>query len=104
MLRNDGHASLAVSTIATVGSEPLGIAAADLDGDGFTDLAVTSSATNRLYVLGGNGQGSFTPRPALATGSFPVGVAIADLDRDGYSDVVVANQQENNVTVFLGCH
>ncbi len=78
-----------------VGNSPLGIAMADLDGDGRKDLIVAVHEDDRLAVFRGTGSPgvvAFDPaRLEFSTGPHPQGLFIADFDGDGMSDVVTAN-------------
>jgi len=66
------------------------ITAADFDGDGNMDLAVTSYPTG-LVILYGYGDGTFRPGPTLSTG-FMYGYSIAsgDFDGDGLPDIALS--------------
>lgn len=76
--------------------------AADLDGDGFRDLAVTDFARGSVEVYYSTGDGLRFEMPlSLAAGLLPVGIAIDDLDADGNRDVVVALSGEDRVALFL---
>lgn len=75
------------------GSEPEGIAAGDLDGDTFPDLAVAEHGDRAISLLhnnGGAGPQAFDPPARVRVGkqSKPRWVGIVDLDRDGHRDVV----------------
>ncbi|APR88415.1 Putative aggregation factor core protein MAFp3, isoform C [Minicystis rosea] len=64
------------------------IAAADLDGDGHTDLVVSTGGS--LLVILGKGDGTFaSPRP-VAGAPGAASIATADLDGDGRIDLVLA--------------
>jgi hypothetical protein len=81
-------------TLAGVNS-PLAIVAADLNGDGKLDLAVSGDAT---VIALGNGDGTFqTPAAGLPAGRQ---LAVADLNGDGKPDVVIGGLPF--VQVFLG--
>ncbi len=82
------------------GTNPRGIVAADLNGDGRRDLVLTN-LNGEVSVLLGNGNGTFQPRTAYAANAQPEHVAVGDLSADGKLDVVVANQS-NTVSVLLG--
>jgi hypothetical protein len=92
-------------TSPVVGSNPVAIAVADLNGDGIADLAVVNETGNNISVLLGNGDGTFTAVAAshtTGTGSGPVAIATGDFNGDGVIDLAVANSLTNNVIVLLG--
>ncbi|WP_109488638.1 FG-GAP-like repeat-containing protein [Occallatibacter savannae] len=92
------------SNPATV-PEPNVAAAADFNGDGIVDLAVSNSnsgATN-LTILLGKGDGTFSPTPTSPTvGLYPDGIAIADFNSDGVADLAVTSVDQNEVIILLG--
>lgn len=83
-------------TLST-GEQPLGIAAADLNGDGFEDLAVANSAANSISVFTKQtATGPFNESAVFsANGSGPYGLAIGDVNNDGKKEVVVADSSPN---------
>jgi hypothetical protein len=93
----------------------LGLAAADLNGDGNLDLVLAGCASSDclnsdgvVSIFFGNGDGSFQFTDTYDTGGpLADGVAIADLVHDGTLDIVVANVIGSNyspgsVGVLLG--
>ena len=79
---------------------PSGFKVADVNRDGEADLLVTTGAG--LYVLLGNGDGSFQPAAAFGTMSRPGGpAAVGDFNHDGKPDLAVAGGFGNTVSVFL---
>jgi hypothetical protein len=70
------------------------IVAADFNGDGNLDIAVTYlGTTTGVAVLFGRGNGTFHA-PEVLSGTDPNWIAVGDLNRDGRPDVVV-----NGVTI-----
>ncbi|MGA7755592.1 MAG: VCBS repeat-containing protein [Candidatus Sulfotelmatobacter sp.] len=75
--------------------------AADFNGDGKLDLAISLPDANEIQVLLGNGDGSFDAlSPVSATGIFVV--ATGDFNRDGKPDLVLVNPGTSSVTILLG--
>ena len=71
----------------------LGVAAADVDNDGWTDLFLTDFGPGRLYL--NRGDGTFRDASAASgidgTPGFGVSAAFADYDRDGWLDLYVGH-------------
>ena len=89
------------ATFAT-GTDPYGMAVADVNGDGKRDLVVANYASNSVGVMLSAGDGTFGSQATYAAGGNPVFVAVVDINRDGKLDVIVANFGTNNVGVLLG--
>ncbi len=78
-----------------------GLAAADLNGDGRTDLAATSvDSIDRLHILIAGPARTFLPPVLYATGGRPYHVTAGDLEGDGDVDLVVANESTDDISVF----
>jgi hypothetical protein len=75
-----------------VGGDPQAVTVADLEGNGFADIAVATSA-NTVSVLLQTGAGVFAPAADFATGIQPVAVKAANLSghTDGKLDLLTAN-------------
>ncbi len=79
----------------------MGVAAADYDGDGRTDLYVTNFGPNRLWRnLGGGRFADATQAAGADDPRWSVPAAFFDYDRDGALDLFVANYVDFN----LGSH
>jgi hypothetical protein len=74
----------------TVGGEPQAVTVADLDGNGFADIAVATTA-DKVSVLLQTAAGVIAPAVDYATGVQPVAVKAADIDGDGKLDLLTAN-------------
>jgi Bacterial Ig-like domain (group 3)/FG-GAP-like repeat/FG-GAP repeat len=74
---------------------PAGLATADVNGDGKADLIVASAGSGvnyqgaGVYVLLGNGDGTFANPVSYAAMSLPAAVSIDDVNGDGKVDLIV---------------
>jgi hypothetical protein len=101
VLLNEGDGTFAGSLSYAVHGVPAAIAAADLDGDGRTDLAVANSDANDVSLLVNHGDGTFAAPLNYGTDAVPVSIAVADLNGDGRPDLAVANRGTSDVSVLL---
>jgi FG-GAP-like repeat/Bacterial Ig-like domain len=86
--------------------QPIGVEAspnesADFDNDGFIDLCVGATESDEVWVLMGNGDGTFGPLTGIDVGSWPHGVAPLDVDGDGDWDIVNANYGSDNLSLLI---
>jgi hypothetical protein len=65
------------------------MAAADFNGDGYQDPAVTNENDNTVSVLLGNRDGTFQAQKTYGVGTQVEFVATGDLNLDGKQDIVV---------------
>jgi hypothetical protein len=76
--------------VIVTGSWPAGIVAADLNGDGKTDLVCTDYGATAMastsHVLLSNGDGTFRAGQTIATAG--AAIAAADFDHDGHVDLM----------------
>jgi hypothetical protein len=107
VLRNKGNGNFVepVTSPEPAGDIPAELAAADLDGDGDTDLAIANAVeatTGDVTILLNRGTGNFVAASTSPedAGNKPVSVAAADLDGDGDADLATTDQQSGTVTVF----
>ncbi len=87
-----------------VGSAPTSIKSGDFNGDGIPDLAVTNGTQGLqlVYLLLGNGDGSFRSGGAVPVGNEPFALVAHDFNHDHKIDLAVANLASNNISVLLG--
>jgi hypothetical protein len=93
------------SVDASLQASPSGTTAADFNGDGKPDLAVTNWQAGNVAVLlnRGDGTGSFGAATNFDVGNRPQGVESADFNGDGNPDLAVTNSDgsSNSVSVLL---
>ena len=82
----------------------LGVAAADYDNDGFTDLYVTVLDGDRLFRNRGDGTFEDVTRAArIDNARFGTSAAWLDFDLDGHLDLYVANYVQWSIENDLWC-
>jgi hypothetical protein len=99
LLRNRGDGTFGAPefTVLTVGVDPAGIVAADVDFDGDLDVAVTFRESEFLKLLLNDGNGSFTGGQALHVGARPNDVVAFAFDADSDVDFACSNEAGNSV-------
>jgi enediyne biosynthesis protein E4 len=93
--------------IAAASGKGLGVAFADYDGDGFTDVFVANDSV-QSFLFHNNGNGTFTEQGLLAGVGFNedgktfagMGVDFADYDNDGRPDLVVTDLSNERYRLF----
>ena len=90
----------APAQLYTVSAAPISVIAADLDGDGDSDLVTANYNGNSVSVLMNTGNGTFTPKVDYTGLSGPFGVFAADLDGDEDNDLMVASYGDGYVAVL----
>jgi hypothetical protein len=95
------------------GNQPTTAAAADFNGDGIPDLAIRTSYDTSMYIMLGNGDGTFRPAPnsPFTEGITPCvnpdansncSVAAGDFDNNGKADLAITSGYDNTVIILLG--
>ena len=81
----------------------------DINADGKLDIVTqigngSTTGTNGVGVMLGNGNGVFKAQTTfnLGTGITPVNLAIGDVDGDGKLDITTANYQNDSASILLG--
>lgn len=80
------------------------VALGDVNSDGNLDIVTANTNFDQVFVLLGDGTGSFTQtaESPIGVGSKPASVALGDVDGDGDLDIVTANRGSDNVSVLHG--
>jgi VCBS repeat-containing protein len=87
---NDGAGGFPSGTNYFRGASLTDALAADIDGDGNVDLLLSDNTYGGVFVLPGNGTGTFGAPTLISTGTiFPDSVAFRDVNEDGRPDLVV---------------
>jgi len=76
------------------GGQPYGaeyLVAADMNGDGILDIAMTDGVHNIVSIFLGNGDGTLLPHQDYPSGTGPLAIAANDFDADGATDVATVN-------------
>jgi hypothetical protein len=101
VVHGDGYGGFTEGATVEAGWNLQSLAVADLDMDGWPDVALTDTSTNAVLVLTATGEEhGFERRAAYDMGDRPVSVRAGDMNLDGVPDLVVANQYSNTVTVI----
>jgi hypothetical protein len=104
ILRNNGSANFfeISSSPKPVGGSPTGAVAADFEGDGDQDLAVSNAGSGDVTILRNNGSGNLT-EPATSpepVGTGPNAIIAARLAGDGDIDLATPNFGSDNITIL----
>jgi hypothetical protein len=98
----DGTFTQASGSPIPLGQNLTAMVAADFNGDGKLDLAVADAGANVVYVLLGNGDGTFQSPITIPVGNEPLAITVGDFTNDGKLDLAVVNAGDNTVTLLLG--
>jgi len=91
------NAGTLITSIAAINPFPNYLTFADFNGDGKMDIALaTKGNVSAVYVLPGNGNGTFGAPVQTVTPYYPVTLASADFNKDGKADLLVT-------TTLNGC-
>ncbi len=85
------------------GTQPRDLAAADFNGDGRPDMAVTNLGSDNVTVLLRQAGGGFAAENGspFPVGTSPIDIAARDLNGDGRADLAIANYGSDNVSILL---
>jgi hypothetical protein len=81
---------------------PLGIALADVNGDGDADIATANGGSDDVSVLLNRADGTFAPAQRSFAGQEPRTILAADVDGNGTIDLVVAAPNTAGLPILFG--
>lgn len=82
---------------------PTAVVEGDFNGDGHMDVAISNGGDNTVYVLLGNGDGTFqVPEILYTQGQAPSWITATSLRNNGHLDLVVCDGDSQSLEVFLG--
>jgi Bacterial type II and III secretion system protein/FG-GAP-like repeat len=101
----DGTFTEATGSPFAVGTRPSAVIIADLNGDGFLDIAVANETDNTISTFQGDGQGNFVPFPkspfALpAAEKGPIAMASGTFDNSGKPEFAVLSATTENIGIY----
>ena len=90
-----------------VGTYLSGIADSDFNSDEISDLAVTDSWSDNVYIFlgngsGGLGDGTFTEGTSSQVHATPSDLLVGDFNSDNIKDLAIAHQEGNHVSILFG--
>ncbi|NJD06217.1 MAG: VCBS repeat-containing protein [Methylococcaceae bacterium] len=101
VLINSNNGWLESAVNYSVDNHPQTISLGDLNGDGKTDLAITTLNGQGLVMLPGKGDGTFSNAVDYPLGMATAATVFTDLDDDDKPDVAVA-ARDDTVRILLG--
>jgi hypothetical protein len=105
VLLNNGSGTFSKGQTINLSGEAEGLAAADVNGDGKTDLVTIdflfSNFTRSVAVFLGNGNGTFQAPILTPTGLAPTSLAVGDFNGDGKPDLVLVDYFDTDESVLV---
>ena len=97
------NAGFALRGTLPAGFIPTAVTSGDFNEDGRMDFAVSNGGDNTVYVLLGNGDGTFkVPEILYTQGQSPSWLTAVKLNNTGHLDLAVTDADSNLLEVFTG--
>ncbi len=100
-LENNGDGDFSYGLEIPIEGGPAGIAANDLNDDGYPDIAVSLRLNNSVAVIINSGTGVFAAPVFYPVGEYPSRVVSVDFNSDGHPDLAVTNRKSTYVSVLM---
>lgn len=101
----DGNGSFPIEKIFSldIGSQPSAIGVGDFNDDTKLDLAVANYGTNNVFLLFGDGNGTFIVRGIYLMGNDakPISIVVGHFDNDNHLDIAVSNAGTNDIKILF---
>jgi hypothetical protein len=101
VMENDGTGFFSNRNSYSVGNKPKGVFLADVNDDGYNDIACVNWADSTVSVLINEQDGTFAGHKEYDTGELPRAVSINDLNGDDFPDIACANQDSSSVSILM---
>lgn len=98
--RASGAGGYRLADALQVGQQPVALASADFNRDGWPDLAVANRGSGDVSIVLNNAKGGFAPAQPLAIDDAPGGLAVLDIDADGDPDLALAAAATGKLTLL----
>src|SRR5439155_23592647 len=100
-----GDGTFAVGMTYSTGtrSRPYTVTISDFNNDKRLDIALANSGTSNIFLLYGNGNGTFGNETSysLGYGYHPYSIAVKDLNQDNLMDIVIACYDTNHIETLI---
>ena len=100
VLTNNARGSFVLARFIATPSAPTYLFAAELNGDGLSDLVGSRNMNDGLTILTNNGSGNYLPASSIPTNGLQRSLTAADFNGDGLIDLAGPNVFTGQIQVF----